>query len=186
MARPNITVEGRTRPVGDKKTGQSNVSGLVFTRIRGVRRLRSFAQTPRNIPDIITPEQEQEQKYQAFRAQTGSTLPEYIVYDYLKNTKKMKEGVDFIFQSAAQGGRAQFGGSVVDFELPFLKLMFRVQGERFHRGSPETVAHDIIQKASLAGLRYTIVDIWAEDVQRATRTTMEAALQGREVGFVRR
>lgn len=178
MAKPKVTVEGRTRPVGDKKTGRTNLPGLVFTRVRGVRRIKAFAATPRNISDLTTPEEFFEERYRKWEARYGGTRPEYIVWHYLKVRRRMREGVDFIFQSSRQGGRQQLGGSVVDFELPMLRLMFRVQGERFHLASPEIIASDILQGISLRGLRFTIVDLYAEDVEQRTTQTIESGLRG--------
>ena len=55
--------------------------------------------------------------------------------------------------------------------------MFRVQGERFHL-QPGVVSNDKLQKAILAGFGFTVVDIWVDQLNAATRFVVEAALRG--------
>ena len=178
MARPLITVEGRTQPIGDRKFGRTGVPGLIFTRIPRIHRARAFSSAPRLTVDLITPQEDFEENYLLWQAKFGGTRPEYIVYNYLEKHERLRPDIDFIFQSSRFGGRQVTGGSVVDFELPFLRLMFRVQGERFHLASPDIIASDILQKQSLKRLGFTVVDIYAEMLIAATYQVMTAALRG--------
>ncbi len=183
MPTPNTLTTGRVKPVGENRTGRSN-QGVVFTRIRNVHRLRAFPAAPRK--QMTLPEHQDffEERFQRWHATYHGTRPEYICYWYLKSVRKMLEGIDFIYQSSRNGGRNRFGGSVVDFELPLLRLYFRIQGERFH-SAPDTFAHDQVQRALLTDRLWKVVDIWAEDIARATYMTMEAALHGQELAAPR-
>jgi very-short-patch-repair endonuclease len=177
MARPLITNEGKLLPVGDAKFGRTSYPGLAFTRVRGVRRLRTFPAAPRRGLTIEEQAESFEERYQEwFRIHRG-TRPEFIVFDYLEKVAGLKHLADFIFQSSQLGGRQRIGGAVVDFELPFRRLYFRVQGERFHL-SPDRIAHDAIQRAMLSGFGWTVVDIWVDQLLAAPSRVIEAALNG--------
>jgi len=180
MARPLTTVEGRVKPVGDKKSGKSGYGGLVFTRVRGVRRLKQFASAPREQVSLPSEQDFFEERYQRWYAIYGGTRPEYIVYDYLERVKKMVPFADFVYQSSRLGGRERLGGAVVDFEIPSYRLYFRVQGERFHL-SPDAIAHDILQKALLTRYGWRVIDIWSDMLTQSVSRVMEAALRGEEL-----
>lgn len=183
MARPLITVDGRVKPTGNRKTGQTGYGGLRFQRIRGVRKFVTQPLAPRIIPEQLTTEEQFEEDFKVWYAKYGGTRPEYIVWRYLKYAKRMEEGVDFIYQSAKLGGRTRSGGSVVDFELPRLRIFIRVQGEHFH-SSDAARGVDILKGAALRGLGYTVVDVWAIPLAQATYTVMEAALRGISLGQI--
>ena len=55
------------------------------------------------------------------------TLPERIVFKWLV-VHNFVSGIDFTFQSSLEGGRLEYGGIVVDFEFPQLKLILQIQG----------------------------------------------------------
>ena len=182
MARPLVTTEGRTRPSGNAKAGKANVGGLLFPRIRGVRRIKTHSFTPRKALDMFSPDEQLEEDFQVWYARYGGTRPEYIVYNYLKKRKGMQEGLDFIYQSSRGGGRTRSGGSVVDFELPFLRLFIRVQGEHFH-ATLAAEGVDRIKAIALEGQSgFKVVDVWAIPLAQATDRVMEAALRGITLG----
>lgn len=100
---------------------------------------------------------------------------EKIVYDYL-----IRRGIQFRFQTAFGGGYFELGGTVVDFLLDDLRLAWRVQGEYYHRGVG-VEGKDFIQKELLAGLGWTVVDIWGDDIKDRLEATMSKALLGQEM-----
>ena len=99
---------------------------------------------------------------------------ESIVYDWL-----VKRNIEFRFQSSLGGGFFELGGAVVDF-LVDPDLAWRVMGEYFHRGVTAE-GRDVIQKEWLTAQGYRVVDIWGLDIQNNLESTMQLALQGREV-----
>lgn len=186
MPRPYTTTEGRGKPQGreqsptvvrDPKIGRGGLPGLSFSRVAGIRRIRSFVQASREVLRLSTAEEDWEAEYQAWYATWRGTRPEYIVFDYLSRRRKYRYGIDFAFQSSFMGGRQRQGGSVVDFEVYKDRVYIRVQGERFHLG-PEKIAEDTIQAVSIMRTGWPVVDIWAEQVTAAPRTVIEAALKG--------
>ena len=190
MARPLITSSGRIQPIGNKKFGKGQAGGLVFSRIIGIRKPRAAPAATRKAPAPPSEIETFEERYEAFLSsgtsiggsgKTSGTRPEFIVYDYLKNKKKMIEGIEFIFQSARGGGRTRFGGSVIDFELPFLRILIRVQGEHFHN-TIDAKGADLMRKTALQSQGYKVVDVWAIPLAAATYRVMESALRGIEVG----
>jgi very-short-patch-repair endonuclease len=183
MARAKTLTTARVKPVGDRKTGRSTYPGLVFTRVRGLRKDRAFSAAPRQFVSVPTAEEFFEERYTEWAAIWGGTRPEFVVYDYLVNRRKMVNGIDFIYQSSRHGGRNVFGGSVVDFELPLYRLYLRVQGERFH-SSPNDFARDRLQEVLLARHGWHVIDIWAESLMAAPYTVMEAALRGQQLAGV--
>ncbi len=93
------------------------------------------------------------------REQILGTLPERILYKELMLMRFVPD-VDFTFQSSLQGGRLEFGGIVVDFEFPFLKVIIQVQGpthDQYMR-----VMKDKEQDETLQAMGYTV---WYLDMQ---------------------
>ena len=62
----------------------------------------------------------------------NGTLPERIVYAYLVEKLNFQPDVDFIAQSALDGGRQEVGGIVADFVFPYHKFALQVQGFHHH------------------------------------------------------
>lgn len=180
MPKKGTLTTHRIKPVGDRKTGRATIPGLVFTRVRRVKRQRGFAAAPRLYADLPTAADFNEEEYQQWYVRYGGTRPEWLVWRYLVKRKKMQEGSDFIYQSPRNGGRSVFGGSVVDFEITGARLFWRVQGERFH-SSPDEFAHDQIQRLLLNRNGWKVIDLWAEDIASATSRVIEAALNGQEL-----
>lgn len=135
------------------------------------------------IPDLTIPrlESQEEQDTREFEEWGKGTKPEFVVWKYLVNTKKLKEGVDFIFQSSKFGGRRMFGGQVIDFYIPGRNLVWRVQGERFHMLLVADRANDALQKFQLEGIGYTVCDLWVNDLLQRPRYVLDLAWSGQEV-----
>lgn len=85
------------------------------------------------------------------------TLPERILYAALVALLHFVVEIDFTFQTSLQGGRINFGGIVVDFIFPFLKLVIQVQGpthDQFIR-----VRKDTEQMLALADMGYNVIEV---------------------------
>lgn len=113
----------------------------------------------------------------------GMTLPESIVYGQLQARQ-----LEFVFQQEDNSGRVYRGGSVVDFWLPTMGLVIRVNGDYYH-GQPGRRELDEIQRSTLLqgtidGVRVTnVVDIWESRLLSCQREqAIEAALNGQELG----
>lgn len=138
------------------------------------------------VPEPAVPKEEDPQDYGFLRwlAQWGGTYPEYLAFDWLED-HGYEVLVDFIFQSSQMGGRQLYGGAVVDFDFPGLRIAWRVMGEHWHLGNPAVEARDEMQKMALATYGYTVVDCWAEDVIRRTDWVLSNAVVGIQVGRLR-
>lgn len=108
------------------------------------------------------------------------TRPEYLVWRWLVQNKRQKEGVDFHFQSSRFGGRQVYGGIIIDFEFPFRRMVWRVQGERFHLLSPEDRVRDMVSRIRLVGMGVTVIDLWVKDLEERFTYVMDLAWGGRE------
>jgi len=100
---------------------------------------------------------------------------EILVYNWLTRRK-----IPFRFQSSLMGGYFSLGGAVVDFILEDGNIALRLFGEFWHRGV-EKEGSDLIQKEMLMGMGYTVVDIWAQDLETRLDEAMNLAVQGIEV-----
>jgi len=109
------------------------------------------------------------------------TKPEFIVWKYLVRTKRLKEEVDFVFQTNMFGGRRIFGGLVLDFYFPSLNMAWRVQGEQFHLVLVKDRVHDKVTRLQLEQLGMVVVDLWVRDLLSRPRYVLDLAWQGHEV-----
>ena len=107
------------------------------------------------------------------------TTPEYLVYRALEGLG-YKEVDDFDYQSSQQGGRAERGGSVLDFYIPELNLGLNIQSEYWHYGRPEQVRRDQLQRESLEASGIRIVYLDENDILRNAKFYVEAALRGED------
>lgn len=93
----------------------------------------------------------------------AATLPEVIVYGWLV-VHKLRDEVDFSFQSSQLGGRLQFGGMVVDFlitdRLP--NIAIRIQGAHWHTGA-DVDAKDAAQADVLAKQGIVVEDLYEDE-----------------------
>jgi hypothetical protein len=62
------------------------------------------------------------------KSEVRGTLPERIMYKYLRDNVRWQEGVIWTFQSSLDGGRAELGGLVADFIIYHLKLILNPMG----------------------------------------------------------
>lgn len=143
---------------------------------RGISKARFVPDFPKPRPTRMVREEEQE-AFLAWRLVHGGSFPEYLVYRELRR-QRMEEGRDFIFQANELGGRNRLGGAVIDFELPYLKIAGRVQGEYWHLSSRQAREHDIIQALLLEGKGWTVVDMLAEEVYTRVHHIVGLFLQG--------
>ena len=134
---------------------------------------------PLPLPDPILRSREQ-QLEDEFLAWGRGTRPEYIVWKWLVQNKRQKEGVDFLFQSSRFGGRQVYGGIIVDFWFPDKHMMWRVQGERFHLLDPQDRANDMVARIRLVGMGVTVVDLWVKDLEGRPGYVLNLAWTGRE------
>ena len=106
---------------------------------------------------------------------------ERIVIDWLKK-RGMEMGIDYGFQSSLMGGRFELGGAIVDFIFSERALLWRVQGDYFHKGV-EKEGTDAIQRELLESQGWTVIDIWGSDLDTPERIndTLTRALRGEEV-----
>ena len=108
------------------------------------------------------------------------SLPEFLVFQELLRLGK-REGVDFTFQVAFQGGRLQKGGMVLDFLFSNPPdLAINVQGTFFH-GTAEQQSLDRIVRAQMAGQGVTLIFIDEADILDDVRRVVGAALRFQDV-----
>ena len=108
----------------------------------------------------------------------GST-PEYYVYQSLIKLG-YKEGLDFIYQSALAGGRLEYGGAVLDFVIPGLRLAINVQSVHYHYADPDAQRRDAMVRAMVSGQGLRLVYIDEEDILRNPLYYTQEALAGRD------
>ena len=121
-----------------------------------------------------------EEEWLAFKQHTAATFPEFLIYRELTR-RRLKEGEDFDFQSAALGGKKQLGGAVIDFIL-YGYIAGRVQGLYWHFRTIGQKASDIIQRAILEGTGYTVVDMLEDEIIEAPSRVARLLIDGRETG----
>jgi very-short-patch-repair endonuclease len=101
---------------------------------------------------------------------------EIAVFNYLAT-----QGEVFEFQTQLLGGMGnEKGDAKVDFTLPEKMLALRVQGGYWHTGV-EVEAKDVLQKARLSNMGWTVIDLWQNDLELSFNTTMKLAMQGQEM-----
>lgn len=139
--------------------------------------MRNIAATI-HISRIQTQEEIDNAEYQAWGR---GTKPEFIVWKYLTQTKHLKEGEDFVFQSSMFGGRSIFGGIVLDFYIPASNMAWRVQGEEFHLLLVKDRIHDMVTRIELEQRGMVVVDLWVRDLLSQAQYVLDLAWQGQEV-----
>lgn len=95
---------------------------------------------------------------------TGS-IPEWNVYWALIQLG-LKDGIDFIYQSAQMGGRLSLGGVVLDFFFPSLGMAINVQSTYYHYRTTSMQARGEIQRAQVEGMGIRLLYVQEEDVAR--------------------
>jgi len=103
---------------------------------------------------------------------------ERVVLNWLDN----RNIFDYEFQSSMLGGRYEMGGAIADFVFNDRHLIWRVQGDYFHRQINKE-ATDSVQRELLESQGWTVVDIYGSslDTPEEINSTLEKALQGIEV-----
>jgi very-short-patch-repair endonuclease len=90
------------------------------------------------------------------------TLPERIIYKYLRDVMRFVPDIDFDFQSSLQGGRLDTGGIVADFLFPFLRVVINPLGPT--HGEYWRFRKDEEQISALEELGYQVYMIEERDV----------------------
>ncbi len=90
----------------------------------------------------------------------------------------IQRGIPFDTQIGMAGGRSAAGGMVVDFELPSLNAVVRIQGDYWHSF---TSAKDDSQKLYLQARGRRVIDVWEHDILRRLDWVMENLI-GRRAG----
>ena len=88
------------------------------------------------------------------------TLPERIVYKYLRDILKLIPGYDFDFQSSQSGGRLELGGIVADFLFEYMRIVIQVQG--ITHSDYLRARKDEEQRAILNSMGYRVFDVEEE------------------------
>ena len=91
--------------------------------------------------------------------------PEFYVYQALIKLG-YKEGLDFTYQSALAGGRLEYGGAILDFVVPSLRLGINVQSVYYHYADPEARRRDAMVRVMAAGQGLRLVYIDEDDILR--------------------
>lgn len=129
------------------------------------------------VEPAVPADTEGDEKFQAWRRIYNGSYPEYLVFRQLERMDFVY-GVDFQFQANEMGGRARLGGAVVDFELTYLKIAGRVQGEFWHLQSAAVREHDVVQALMLEGRDWTVVDMLATEVIERTHRIVTLFTEG--------
>ena len=142
-------------------------------RLKRTRFMPDFPKVEPAVPADV----EGDEKFQEWRREYHGSYPEYLVFRQLERMDFVF-GVDFVFQANEMGGRQRLGGAVVDFELVFLRIAGRVQGEFWHTSSASVREHDAVQKLMLEGRRWIVVDMLATEVIERTQRIVKMFTQG--------
>lgn len=156
--------------------------------MRRVFERKGLALRPLAGPEIPLPGEQDEQlraRWEAWRAIYFGSLPEFIVWEWLKNKKRQVEGRDFIYQWSVFGGRTAFGGFVLDFYFPARALGWMVQGLRYHLTNPDDRSRNQVAKQILAAQELTVIEIWEDDLMTRPDFVLELAWQGQAASLAR-
>jgi hypothetical protein len=111
----------------------------------------------------------------------NASLPEAIVYDYLKLS-----GRPFVYQYMVFGGRGSKGGLVPDFlvENGGQWLVWNVQGEYYHseafnKGRDKSFRYRILGAIIMGMKVQSVVELWENDVYHDRPAIWELAWGGR-------
>jgi hypothetical protein len=110
-------------------------------------------------PELITDPREM---YAVPKWQVYGSLPERIMYRQLIEICHLVPEIDFDFQSALDGGRAELGGIIVDFMFYNMKVVIQVEGAQ-HKDFI-TQKKDIEQQGILESMGYTVFKIGEDKV----------------------
>ena len=107
------------------------------------------------------------EKMMAYAARMGivASYPEATVH-FALTERRYRDQVDYSFQSSIMGGRMELGGAVADFLWNIMPVIWRVQGQYFHRPF-DRMGHGVSdedQRVALEGMGYRVVDLWENDI----------------------
>ena len=107
---------------------------------------------------------DQEEARAVSKSVIKGTLPERIIYAELIK-RGYVPGIDFDFQSSAEGGRNELGGMVVDFLFEFLRIALRVQGPTHDQHI--RIAKDREQESILMSMGFHVLDVDTDVIANA-------------------
>ena len=186
MAR-RIRVGGNATPGGLRRfftTIPRAPSTFGIPQAGSLRRAEAASETTIPQVEIPLPEEHEQQliaRWQAWQdAVVGpaGSLPEYIVWEWLVQKKRLTPHIDFIYQYNILGGRTMFGGFVVDFYFPQLDMAWNVQGLHFHYVKAEDRARDQAAKLVLSNRELLVIELFEDDLMTRPEFVLEAAWNG--------
>ena len=148
-------------------------------RLPGGRELR-----PLRGPEVPLPSDQEAvrvARWEAFRARTAASYPEFICYEWLVLKKKLKPNTDFVFQSPIFGGRTAFGGFVLDFYFPDRRMAWFVQGLRYHFTKTTDRARDILAVAAVSARGINVVQLFEDYIITREEYTLVHAFRGEQI-----
>jgi len=122
-----------------------------------------------------------EDRANAWLATHGGSLLEFIAWDWLVGKKHQIENVDFVMQYPVMGGRTAFGGFISDFYFPGLKMVWNINGLRWHWVNTDDRARMGIAKLLLASRGILSVDLWEDSLLTRADFVLEKAWHGEGV-----
>jgi hypothetical protein len=110
-----------------------------------------------------------------------ATLPEWMVWRELTETHRMREGLDFFFESSLiRGGRGFLGGLEADFFFPALRLAFEIQGVWHHYRNAPQLVREVQTLAEFTTRGYTLIFLDEDALYLDVRFYVSEALQFRD------
>jgi hypothetical protein len=151
---------------------------VVLPKLGREKRHAVFTRGPRELQGALQTAQHPGPAYPPPPVGFTGSRPEWAIL-WAHQTLGLREGLDFSYQSAALGGRAAFGGQVVDFQEFRQPLAINVQGTYWHYGQgSDKVMQDQQGRYDLArfGLRLIFID--EDDALQAPVYFLQEALNG--------
>jgi very-short-patch-repair endonuclease len=73
-----------------------------------------------------------------------------------------------------------YGGIVIDFWFPARRMIWRVQGERFHLLDTQDRVKDEVSHIHLEQEGITVIDLWVRDLETRPDYVLSLAWEGQE------
>lgn len=142
---------------------------------------------PKSVGKPDSDREQLEKRWRAWQASPAAagmgsaSILEFMVWEFLVYKKKLKPGIDFIYQYPLMGGRTRFGGFVADFYFPMRQEVWNPAGLRFHWTTATNRARDIMAKTMLAARGIKLIFIWEDDLMNRPDYALNAAWRGMEL-----
>lgn len=112
-------------------------------------------------------------------ANWSGSIPEWLIF-WAFLQLGYEEGPDFTYQAPVFGGRAEYGGAVLDFVFPALGIAVNVQSVRYHYETGVDKMKDEFIRAAVEAWGTTLIFIDEEDARRSPVYYAKEALAGRD------